>query len=167
MEFGTVISLFSAALGLADKRIIFYNAALLFVILYVAYPLRFAFDSFFSFMVGLLGNHSRITSMELTFEKSGVILGYFAVGYGVIQFLFALMYRHAIKKSGDFNLTETEIIEARTSLYGHYALIVISASVAITAPLTPLNGFTGWLYFLSWPIAILIDRSLKSKPPQT
>ena len=42
--------------GVADKRIIFLNSILLFVVLYLAYPLRFAFDSLFAAITGLGGD---------------------------------------------------------------------------------------------------------------
>lgn len=46
--------------GLADGRVIFLNACMLFVVLFLAYPLRFAFDSFFAYVLAMLGNFDRI-----------------------------------------------------------------------------------------------------------
>ena len=63
--------------GVADKRIIFYNVILLFFVLYSAYPLKFAFEGFFSFLLGFFDGGERSLAMGIRYVESGIIGFYF------------------------------------------------------------------------------------------
>lgn len=147
--------------GIADKRIILLNSVLLFGVLFVAYPLRFAFDSLFSFILMASGSFARAEALELTYERSGIILAYFAMGYALIQTLLLLMYRHALAHKDALNLTKDEITLARGIMYAYMSVIIVSFTVAALAYFTPMNGFAGWAYFLTWPAAYIIGQRFK------
>lgn len=131
--------------GVADKKIIFYNAILLFVVLYLAYPLRFAFDSFFAFVVGLTGDLSRIELMRLNFSRSGNILGFFGLGYMVVHILYVLMHQHVLSKHALLDLSETEMQITRQSIFYHIGVAAMSVLMGGLAYFTPLNGFAGFI----------------------
>ncbi len=144
--------------GVADKRIIFYNVILLFFVLFAAYPLRFAFEGFFNFLYGYYDNWERARAMRLSFPRSGYILAYFAIGYGIINFCYYLMYRHALSKAQLLDLSEAEIIIAKGSRVMFAFMTALCILTAIVCGLTPLYGFGGWLLILNWPFGVWVDR---------
>lgn len=144
--------------GITNTRIIFYNAVLLFTVLFIAYPLRFAFESLFSFVLMSTGNFDRVAALELTYERSGAILAYFAIGYAFVHGLFILMYRYAISKSEELDLTAKEMMLSLRSLLSFYIQCGLSILVAIIAWYTPANGMAGFIFFLSWPAEFWLSR---------
>jgi len=144
--------------GVADKTIIFLNAILLFVVLYLAYPLRFAFDAFFAFIVGMTGNYEPIQTMRLSLERSGNILGFFGIGFAVVHMIYFFMHRHIIKKRDLLSLTETEIAITYRSRFYHAGTALLSIVTGLLAYYTALNGFAGLLLFLTTFIAIIGKR---------
>jgi len=144
--------------GVADKKIIFLNAILLFVVLYLAYPLRFAFDSFFAFMMTMTGDLSRIELMQLTFDRSGNILGFFGLGFMVVHLLYLLMHSHVLKKHTLLNLSNTEMQITRQSIFYHGGVAVLSILMGSLAYFTPLNGFAGFTLALTGIIALWGNR---------
>jgi len=138
--------------GVADGKIIFLNAVLLFVVLYFAYPLRFAFDSFFSFVMMMFGDMTRVAEMQVTFKRSGIILAYFAAGYAIIQTVLGFMYSHALAKKDLLALSENEQQVTRLSRTQHFTFASLTVVVGLLACFTPLYGFAGILMCLDWPI---------------
>ena len=88
--------LFFRRFGLSSTPVLLINAALLFTILYLAYPLRFAFEALFAFVVAQVSDWgpgwARSEAMELTFARSGTIMAYFAGGYAVVHLLLGWLY---------------------------------------------------------------------------
>ena len=137
--------------GVADNRIIFINAALIFVVLYMAYPLRFAFDSLFAFIMMQFGNDQMMYKLGIMdFDTSGVIITYFATAYAVAHFLLALMYRHALKSKELLQLSDYEITVTKREIFIRYGLALLTAVVALVAYFTVLNGMAGGLLFLTF-----------------
>lgn len=150
--------------GVADTRIIVINVALLFFVLYAAYPLKFAFESFFAYVTGGFDNFERAQAMRVDFKRSGLILMYFTLGYGAINFCFWLMYRHALKKSELLQLSDTEIHISKGSRAMFGFMTILCLVVAIVCGFTPMAGFGGWLLALNWPVAVWISK--KYAPPK-
>ncbi len=151
--------------GVADKKIIFLNAILLFVVLYLAYPLRFALDSFFAFIMAIMGDYERSQTMEMTFDRSGNILGFFGLGFMIIHLLYAFMYQHVIKKHKLLELTDSEMAITHRSLYYHGGVALLSATMGALAYFTPMNGFAGFILAFTGLVAVLGNR--KYPMPET
>jgi len=126
--------------------------------MYIAYPLRFAFDSLFSSLIGPLDNYERIAAMRIDFARSGVVVAYFAVGYSVIHGLFTLMYRHALKKKDVLELTDKEQILSKRSKLEHMCATAIGMAVAVMCAFTPLSSLAAFSFILNWPAAIWVER---------
>lgn len=139
--------------GVADKKIIFFNAILLFVVLYLAYPLRFAFESFFAFVLGLGGDMTRIEIMRLDFSRSGNILGFFGLGFMIVHLLYAFMHQHVLRKSELLNLSETEVLITKQSIFYHNGVAVLAIVTGGLAYFTMLNGFAGAILAFTGVIA--------------
>lgn len=150
--------------GVADKHIIFLNSILLFVVLYLAYPLRFAFDSLFAAITGLSGDASQFQRMEMTFEDSGIILAYFGVGFAIIHALFALMHRHVIKKRELLSLSDYEFVITQQSVFTHWGNVLVALGMAYFAYFTSLNGWAGCL--MGFIGLIYVVRNWKYKLPE-
>ena len=145
--------------GLADGRIIFLNCVLLLLVLFTAYPLRFIFDSFFGFVWGMASDDwAFMQNAGLTFRTSGIIMGYFAIGYALIFLVISQMYAHALKRAGILDLTAVETAMTRQSVWFFRAEIVIILIVGILAVFTPMRAFAGFLMFLFWPADWLVAR---------
>lgn len=150
--------------GVADKPIIVLNAILLFVVLYLAYPLRFAFDSLFALVMGMAGNMSQIDRMELTFPDSGIVIAYFGVGFAIIHALFALMYRHVIKKRELLALSDYEFVITKRSVFTHWSTVVVALTAAVLAYFTPLNGVAGFFIAFERVVRIITRKKFKLPP---
>lgn len=144
--------------GVADKKVIILNAILLFVVLYLAYPLRFAFDAFFAYVLLFINDTARAELMMLNFERSGNILGFYGVGFMVVHFIYFLMYRHALSKHELLSLSDTEMTITRQSIYYHGRVAILSIVMASLAYFTSLNGFAGFILLLTTVIAMMARR---------
>ena len=147
--------------GVADNRIIFLNAVLLFTVLYLAYPLRFAFDSLFAAITGMSGNGAQIQRMQMTFEDSGKILAYFGIGFAFVHALFALMHQHVIKKQALLALSDYELITTKQSVFSHWGNVVVALFVAVCAYFTQMNGWAGCFMGLISVVYIIRERIYK------
>lgn len=121
--------------GLQDNKTMFYNMALLFMVIYFVYPLKFLFYTLSQGFNAKVVEHGVSVSK---FDSEGEIcelMIIFGVGYVVINLLMALMYAHAIKKKKEISLNLLEVYNAKTdiiSFYGRVAVAVFSLATAIT-----------------------------------
>ncbi|MGJ8564684.1 MAG: TMEM175 family protein [Alphaproteobacteria bacterium] len=144
--------------GVADTRVIFYNVLLLFFVLYSAYPLKFAFEGFFSFVYGYFDNWERARAMGIDFPQSGLIGFYFSAGYAAINFSLYLMYRHALNKAKTLELSPSELTITKGAMATFLFLTVLCIITGLLCRFTPAYGFAGWLLILNWPFASWVKR---------
>lgn len=149
--------LFFRRFALADGVIIVLNTLLLLVILYIAYPLRFAFDSLFGFFMLLSGQVDRTASSLASFQQAGQILGFFSIGYGAVYLIIAGMYGRVLKRAADLQLTARETALTRRARNTYLVMIAISAVVFVCGVFTPIHGFAGFLFFLIGPGIWLVE----------
>jgi uncharacterized membrane protein len=134
--------------GLQDPLTATINAALLFVVLFYVYPLKFLFTAAFSFFIPVLGINLNVTPVEIT-----QIFAIYGTGFAVLFSLFALLYLRAYRKRETLQLGPLEVFDVRESGGEHLVSAVIGAlatAIALFAPLqiAVLSGFT---YFLMGP----------------
>lgn len=149
--------------GVADHKIIMYNVVLLFFVLFAAYPLRFAFESFFAYITGFVDNFERAQDMRIDFERSGKILAYFSLGYAAINFCFVMMYRHVLSKADLMGLSDSERLLTKGSLAMFTFMACLCVAVAVICGLTPVYGFGGWLLILNWPFGVWVGEKYNPK----
>lgn len=128
--------------GVADRKIIFLNAALIFVVLFMAYPLRFAFDSLFSWIRTLFtGDYTRSYELGInSFDIAGEIITYFSLFYATSFALFALMQGHVLKKADMLGLNPYELAITKMERFARWGQCLISLTVAVIAWFTPINA---------------------------
>lgn len=144
--------------GVADGRIILLNCILLLLVLFIAYPLRFIFDGLYGFIEFMFGDPSRLNAAGIGYGEAGTIMGYFAVGYGLIYLVISQMYVHALRKADLLGLTQTERAITRQSIWIFRVQIIVVTITGLCAVYTPMHAFSGWIMGLIWPGAYLVGR---------
>ena len=143
--------------ALADNVIVLINSALLLMVLFTAYPLRFIFDSFFWYVVGsTTGDYSQLIETDMDITNSARSMAFFGAGYAVIYTLLSFMYAHALRKADAIGLSEKEALLTRQSVWVFRGEVVIAIIVIFAALYTPLGPFAGALMMLNWPNAYLM-----------
>ena len=151
--------------GVADGRIIFLNAVLIFLVLGMAYPLRFTFDSLYAWIIGLTtGDFTRHVEIGvMDFETSGTIIAIFAAIYGVAFVLLALMYRHVLSRRDLLKLDARELARTKADHLRFWLSAGLAFSVMLLGGFTPLNGFAG--FFLSFTgLCALVANRVHDRP---
>ncbi|MEL6664882.1 MAG: TMEM175 family protein [Pseudomonadota bacterium] len=144
--------------ALADNTIVLINSALLLMVLFTAYPLRFIFDSFFWYMIGsATGDYTQLMETEMDIANSARSMAFFGAGYAVIYTLMSFMYAHAVRKADVIGLSEKEILLTRQTVWIFRGEVAVAILLVIAALFTPLGPFSGFLMILNWPNAYLME----------
>jgi uncharacterized membrane protein len=134
LTFGVLYSLwyrqfmFFRRYGLEDSPTVALTGALLFVVLFFVFPLKF----FIGAMVNrLMGGGKTIRLPNGTMERIirpehvPIMLSIYAAGLVAISLIFFLLYYHAYRKRQDLDLNELEVFDTRRSLESLLHIIVI------------------------------------------
>lgn len=144
--------------ALADNTVVLINSALLLMVLFTAYPLRFIFDSLFWYIVGsATGDFSQLMETDMDVVNSARSMAFFGAGYAVIYTLLSFMYAHAVHKAELIGLSQKEILITRQTVWIQRGEVVIAIGVILAALFTPLGPFAGGLMMLNWPNAYLMS----------
>jgi uncharacterized membrane protein len=137
--------IFSRRYGLQSAYTVFLNSALLFVVLFYVYPLKFLFTLVLD---GLLPGQNHIVKIEDA--QVPLLMVIYSMGFSAVFGVFGLLFRYAYRKRNELGLNEYEILRTRHAYYGHVAMVILGFVVAITALAVPArrSGLTGMLYNL-------------------
>ena len=140
--------------GLQDNTTVWLNAALLFVILFYIYPLKFLF----SFLVNkLTGGHGEVRlsngNVEAMIEgdQMGTLMLIFGAGYLAVFSVFVLLYWHAYRKRLELDLNAVESFDTRNSIQEcalNCGIAVISICIVLFAG-AKYAGVAGIAYMLT------------------
>ena len=134
--------------GLQDAWTATLNAALLFVVLFYVYPLKFLFTAAFSFYLPVLDLTLQITPPQLA-----RIFAIYGLGFVVLFGMFGLLYRHAYRRREELQLTPLEVFDVREAAGAHLVSMGVGLAatvIALIAP-TPLAVMSGFTYFFKGP----------------
>lgn len=138
--------------GLADDHINALSAALIIVVLFFVYPLKFL-----SKFITTIISEKRLMLEPKDVPKLMII---YSCAFCAIFLILMLMYVHALKKKDELELTESEVFETKTSIYDKGIMIgmgIVSILLALLLPKAPI--FSGLIYSLTGvPIGILKSR---------
>jgi uncharacterized membrane protein len=132
--------------AMTDEITITLNAALLFVVLFYTYPMKFLFSLVTRQIDGGHGDPSTLF----------IIYG---AGFAGIFLLFVLLYAHAWRMRDKLALNAVERHDTKTSMmmYGSYVGIgMLSAFIGAFATSSAMLSFAGWSYFLIGPASAII-----------
>jgi hypothetical protein len=163
--------------GLEDTRTIVLNVALLFVVLFYIYPLKFLFQTFIGLSIGLVGSRIGVAWMGPVGKASlGAIRGdqwpalmcVYAVGYVALYALFAMLHSHALSRRAELSLDDLEVLITRYAVYENlvmvavalFSLVVLLAGILVGVPTYAVGFFAGWSYMLIWPAQVVLGRRL-------
>jgi uncharacterized membrane protein len=130
--------------ALADEITIALNTALLFIVLFYIYPMKFMF----SFVTG---------EIRGAMDGRGLMLIY-SGGFIGIFILFLLMYAHAYRMRDELELNEVEIYDTITSMwmYGSYVGIGLLSCAMATFVGGRGIAFAGLIYWMIGPVSAFI-----------
>jgi uncharacterized membrane protein len=140
--------------GLQDGVTVVLNGALLFVVLFYVYPLKFMFDSLFARFVTAGSSTPEPMSLGELARASQI----YALGFIAVFVMFALLYRHALRKREALALDALQVFDAQAAIGQHLvsatvgviALAIATFAPPAFAPLSPtafsLMGPSHWIW---------------------
>ncbi len=149
-------NIFFRRYGLDDLLTIVLNCALIFLVLFYVYPLKFLFMLLFSDQI--YGEaHSPLVILPANVPT---LMEIYDAGFISIYFLFCLMYLHVRRKKGELQLTGRELFETNSKIYKTLIFMCIGiASMIIALLLKPqMAGLSGFAYFLIAPALSVFYR---------
>ncbi len=137
--------------GLDDATTATLNFVLLFVILFYTYPLKFVFVGLFNQITG----HQPVDAAGHTVawmepDQSPALMIIYGLGYAAVFLVFVLLYRNALSKRRQLELTPLEIFDTRTSMMESGFQLGVGVLCAVVAAILParIGGMSGFLFFL-------------------
>ena len=124
--------------ALQDKVTMFLNIALLFVILFYVYPLKFMFV--------LMGKEIMGEKITVTLVQKRTLFTIYGAGFLAVNWLMAAMFWHAGRQAAALQLNEVERIDTRESFYDNF-LTGVFGILSIVLAYTAIQ-FAGIVYFL-------------------
>ena len=147
--------------NLQDGATIFWNSLLLFVILFYVYPLKYI-------SIGLVSSFIDIDSAGMVISNVSELKQLFIIygsGFIFVFLNFVMLYRHALSKASELELTERDIFDGKALLQYHLIFVLIGLiSVLITIfNLGVTKGVPGWIYGLLGPVLFWHGRYQNKK----
>lgn len=106
--------------GLQDTTTVALNAALLFVVLFYVYPLKFLFTFLIDKFMGGHGEvrlpNGTVTAMIENYDQMASLMVIFNLGYLAVFGVFVLLFWHAYRKREALELNELERFDTRESI---------------------------------------------------
>jgi uncharacterized membrane protein len=141
--------------GFEDVYTRVITMAILVLVVFSVYPLKFLFTMLTVLVFGL--DLSNAPQLENQGEGQTVYLIY-GLGFAGVWGLYSLLYVHALRKRAELELNSVELLQTRQSLYEsliYVGVCLLSITLALTTSNTwlpgviyfllgPLQGFNGW-----------------------
>jgi uncharacterized membrane protein len=140
--------------GLQDGATVWLNAALLFVILFYVYPLKFLF----TLVVNQLFLHvPAAAAVRIEPSQSRTLFVVYGAGVIAVFSMFALLYAHALRRRDALELDRLELFDTRSSIARNLMAAAVGAVSILIALAVPerLSGLAGFTYFLFGPVFAL------------
>jgi uncharacterized membrane protein len=154
-------NLFFRRYGLQDPYTVILNGALLFVVMFYVYPLKFMFDSGFARILPLSGQGA----VPMTLGQLARASAMYGLGFVALFVMFALLYRHACSKRHDLGLTPLEVFDVRS----YAGQQIVSAAVGVVVVLIAVVGprryafISPMAYILMWPAHAFYEARVQKK----
>ncbi len=149
--------------GIEDAYSVRLSLALVFVMLVYVYPLRMVATMTFAMLSGGMLAEQQVSVRSVDDLRALYLT--FAVGYGVVMVIFALLYRHALACADAIGLSPAERVRTRSAAARYVALAgiaLLSLVLALLPPTSPPMQLIYWLpgmvYSLIYPATLLIAR---------
>ena len=150
---------FFRSYGMTDGGTLSLNIALLFLVLFYVYPLKFLFSLLFGNMV--YGPEK--SPFTIDYKQIPLLMSIYALGFIAIYFLFFLMYYRARCYSEKLGMSSLERFDCGSTMY-RMLIMVTMGGFSLLASLLLKDGQAGWagyVYFLLWPAITIFYRYRK------
>jgi len=140
--------------ALEDSWTTALNAALLFIILFFVYPLKYLATMLSHFVRSFMAGRPE---PPFTFEEAAYSLALLSIGYAAVFLMFFALYAHALRKADGLELNERERQLTRFALWQqgvHIAIGSTTAIAALTLP-PPWSTLAGFIYGLIGPLIFI------------
>jgi uncharacterized membrane protein len=124
--------------GLQNAWAVFLNTALLFIVLFYVYPLKFLFSL-------ILSRHEEAM---ITVSQIPTLMTIYGLGYASVFLVLTLMYVHAYRLRKMLDLNEAEIYVTRRALIDNVAMVGFGLACALLSRILPPNrsGLSGFVF---------------------
>lgn len=133
--------------GLTDFGTILINSALLLVVLYFVYPLKFLFNA---------------TGTELSFDQARTLLLLYGAGFAATFALFALFYVNALRQRAALDLNRVEVFDTQSGIWANLGIAAVGVGSMLLALFPQTIDAAGYFYFaivfMRWGQGILTGR---------
>lgn len=154
--------------GLRDTTTVLLNGALLFVVLFYVYPLKFLFSFLINEFTGGHGEvrlpNGNIVGMIESDHQMASLMVIFNLGYLAVFSVFVLLFWHAYRKRETLELNELERFDTRESIQE----CALNCGIAILSLLVVIVGgaarasLAGLTYMLT-PIVMTLNGMIMGK----
>ena len=154
-------NIFFRRYGLQDPYTVVLNGALLFVVMFYVYPLKFMFDSGFAWF--LPASSRAVTPMTLgQLSRASAIYG---LGYVALFVMFGLLYLHAYRKRDALGLEPTEVFNVKAYAGEQIVSATVGIVVVLVALLVPRRYafIAPMMFILMWPAHFVYGVSVQKK----
>jgi uncharacterized membrane protein len=158
--------IFSRRYGLQTTYTLLLNAALIFVVLFYVYPLKFLFTLVIGeFTGGLTVAPEQLNNMIAPGNQPIILMVIYSLGYTAVFVLFALLYHYAYQKRAELELNEYEMLRTRHAVIFYVCFAAVGVLVIIAALLLPRRnaGMAGLLYCLNAVVGFWLGSTLGKK----
>ena len=142
-------NLFFRRYALQDAWTVFLNSALLFVVLFYVYPLKFL-------TLALVGPLTWMTPEQYPIIRdigAPMVMALYSGGVLVIFSIFALLHVHARSKRHELELTPHDEVVLKYSLRSHLISLGLAVvSLILVAAMPSMTAFAGIVYALMGPL---------------
>jgi hypothetical protein len=155
--------------GLQDTATVILNAALLFVVLFYVYPLKFLFSFLIDRFTGGHGEvrlpNGNVVAMIENYDQMSSLMVIFNLGYLAVFGVFILLFWHAYRKREALALNELERFDTRQSILEgalNCGIAILSLLIVIVGG-SRRAGLAGIAYMLTPVIMTLQGRIMGRK----
>jgi hypothetical protein len=141
--------------GLQDGPTVWLNAALLFVILFYVYPLKFLFTFLVDRFTGGHGEirlpNGNVEEMISSNDQMGTLMLIFSIGYFAVFAVFVLLHLHAYRKREMLELNTVERFDTISSIQEsglNCAIALLSIGIVLIGG-ARYSSFAGIIYMLT------------------
>jgi transmembrane protein TMEM174 (potassium channel) len=141
--------------ALDDRRTFLLNAALLFMVAFYIYPLKFMFSAMIDTATGFHPVRDGVVLPRMTRDEWSQLLLIYDVGFIGVYVIFALLYRHAHSLRDALELTPMEAYETRGVVQEQLVMIAVGA-LSFALALARQPALAGMVFMLIGPLQTVL-----------
>ena len=144
-----------------DPYTVFLNGALLFVVMFYVYPLKFMLESGFAHFAPKASQGVAPMTLAQLSHASAI----YGLGFVALFVMFGLLYLHAYRKRHDLGLTPLEVFNVRSFAGQQIVSAAVGMIVVLIAVAAPRRYafISPMAFILMWPAHALYEMRIKKK----